>query len=123
MKTLFTLSFGIIIGLIATHYYHHSKTQYFDGLYSQYTQVNFDQLSIQKFEQKWLADEAWCFNSPTQNYCNPATIDNESNTSPNNQIVNLHQKLIDWYPKAKSSFYDIRHWAINIWEKQTRQVN
>ena len=123
MKTLLTFSFWIIIGLMATHYYHHSKTQYFDDLYSQYTQVNFNQLSLHKFEQKWLADESWCFKSPIQNYCNAATVANQSETSPNNQIVSMHQKLINWYPKVKSTIYDIQHWAINTWEKQSSQVN
>jgi hypothetical protein len=127
MKTLFTFIFGLSVGLLLTHYYAQTKSDYFNHLYTQYSQVNYNPISQQQFEQKWLSDVPWCFATKQSNYCNSATAckpeNNEIHPKAESQLVHIHQKLINWYPKAQSALHQMQSWAVTTWEKQVNQMN
>ena len=127
MKTLMIFIFGLAVGLMSTHYYSHEKKEYFSKLYSEYVRVNYNQLTPKQFEHKWLATTPWCFATPEKNICNSATVcnpeNNETHMVPKNNLVHVHQRLINWYPKAKTAIHDIQNWAVTTWEKQIGQLN
>lgn len=122
MKTLFTLTLGIIIGLVAAQYYYDYKTRYFNDLYNQYSVVNYNQLTLQQFEKRWLSEQPWCFSTAEKNYCNAVITCNDKDkaVSSDNQLICLHQKLNSWYPKAITALDEIKNWLTATWEKQTQ---
>jgi hypothetical protein len=124
MKTFFTLTLGIIVGLLTTHYYQSTKNDYFNNLYVQYSAINYEQLTEKQFERKWIsAEQAWCFNTENKNNCNLAASLNKEEISTEMQMIALHQKLVKWYPKAKSTMHQVQLWALSTWEKQASQLN
>jgi hypothetical protein len=108
MKTIIFI-LGLTVGIYSAHYYHHSKTEYFDSLYTSYSSSLLNQLTLlnsKQVEQKWLANTPWCFTNSNESLCNLAARtsnpeNNQTNSIPDNLSVTLHQKIIIWYPMAQ----------------------
>lgn len=110
MKTILIFMLGLTFGLYSAHYYNASKTEYFDSLYTQYSTSHLNQLTAKQFEKKWLSQLPWCFNTANnQSYCNNVstceTDEGMKTVSASNQLVDLHQKIINWYPVAKNTIF------------------